>query len=339
MELAEQDRQLLIQELITEFDGKLDGRRRNVLLSSCPFCGKSGFKYGIYVGEDTRYKRFGSSNCFKCNTKFSGLADTLIALDRKDLIPTEVTELNGENDELILPVDEEDEVDDSLVVIEMPKGYKRTYKNRYLNDRGFDPDDYQYFPCGTTRGCNRRYDDYVLLEIIDNNRLVGFVGRHTWSKDEIDAHNDTNKFKIMRYRNSVDNGFSKLLYNIDAVIEYKTRCVILCEGAFDVIALTRKLELYDIPDIVPVCTFGKKVSETQIYKLQEKGVDTVVIGYDVDAKDTITKLAQSLDPYFDTYIADIPKNVGKDWDEMDESQIYDVFCNNIKTIREFNLAV
>ena len=103
--------------------------------------------------------------------------------------------------------------------------------------------------------------------------------------------------------------------------------------------MTRKLELYDIPDIVPVCTFGKKISDTQIYKLQEKGVETVVIGYDVDAKDTIIRVAQTLDSYFDTFIADIPQNVGKDWDEMDEQQIYDVFCNNIKTIREFGLNV
>lgn len=339
MELAEHDRQMLIEELISEFDGRLDGGRKNVLISQCPFCGHSGYKFGIYVGPEAKYKTFGSSNCFYCNKRFSNLKETLTALDRKDLIPKEVVELNGEDDELILPVDQEDEVDDSLIEITMPKGYKRAYKNRYLDRRDFEPDDYQYFPCGTTRGCNRRFDDYVLLEIRDKDRLVGFVGRHTWDKEDIEEYNYTHKYKIMRYRNSIDNGFSKILYNIDAVIEYKTRCVILCEGAFDVIALTRKLELYDIPDIVPVCTFGKKISDTQIYKLQEKGVETVVIGYDVDAKDTIIKVAQTLDSYFDTFIADIPQNVGKDWDEMDEQQIYDVFCNNIKTIREFGLNV
>ena len=130
MELAEHDRQMLIEELISEFDGRLDGGRKNVLISQCPFCGHSGYKFGIYVGPEAKYKTFGSSNCFYCNKRFSNLKETLTALDRKDLIPKEVVELNGEDDELILPVDQDDEVDDSLIEITMPKGYKRSYKNR-----------------------------------------------------------------------------------------------------------------------------------------------------------------------------------------------------------------
>ena len=338
MELSELDRQQLIEDIINDFGGKLDGQRRNIIMD-CPFCGKKE-KFGIYVGPEKSSKHFGMANCFRCGRSFDSLEKTLTALEREEWIPKQVTELGGEDDELTpLDLGDEDEIDDELVEVVMPKGYKRAYRNRYLKSRGFDPDDYQYFPCGTTRGCNKRYDDYVLFEIIDNGRNVGFVSRHTWDKDEIEDFNAHHKFQIRRYKNSVENGFGKLLYNIDAVEYGKTRLVILCEGVFDVIALTRKLELYDNKYAVPVCTFGKKISDIQIYKLQSRGVESVVIGYDSDARDTTISVAQVLDQYFDTYIADIPVGIGKDWDEMDSDTIYDIFCNNIKTIREFGLNV
>lgn len=50
----------------------------------------------------------------------------------------------------------------------------------------------------------------------------------------------------------------KLLYNYDTIIEGETDTVILVEGVFDVIALTRKLELYDNQRVAVVATFGKK---------------------------------------------------------------------------------
>ena len=45
---------------------------------------------------------------------------------------------------------EEDEIDDELIVINMPEGWKRCYRNPYLKERGFTVDDYTYFPVGTT---------------------------------------------------------------------------------------------------------------------------------------------------------------------------------------------
>lgn len=71
-----------------------------------------------------------------------------------------------------------------------------------------------------------------------------------------------------------------------------TNTVILAEGVFDVVALTRKLELYDNPHIAAVATFGKKISDVQIYKLQSKGVRTVVIGYDGDAVEAVKRAAE-----------------------------------------------
>ena len=330
-------RREITEELLQEFSGKLDGGRKNVLVPTCPFCHHDGYKFAIYVGPEKSGKTFGMSNCFHCQTSYTTLRQTLTAIDRKDLIPKEIEELDEDLNEDNLRLFEE-ELDDELVDIEMPKGYKRCFKNKYLKSRGFNADDFEYFPCGTNRGLDYAYADYVLLEIRDNGRLVGFVGRSTMSKDDIEEWNDTHRFKILRYKNSTENEFSKLIYNYDSIIAGETTSVILCEGAFDVIALNRKLELYDNKDIVPVCTFGKKISQVQMYKLQEKGVEQIVLGFDNDAKETTSEVANELEKYFDVLIADIPDGVGKDWDEMDFDDIYDIFSNNLKTITEFNLS-
>jgi DNA primase len=329
----------ITEELLYDFCGKMDGARRNILIQHCPFCGHDGFKYGIYVGNNLGKKRFGMSNCYHCNRRYGSLKETLKALGREDLLPKETVLLDDSETDISSMFD--DEIDDELVDALMPKGYKRCYKNSYLKSRGWVMDDYEYFPVGTNRGFDREYNDYIILEVRDEGRCVGFVARSTLSKDEIDSYNSRHHFKIRRYKNSderMGNGFSKMLYNYDAIEAMTTHSVILCEGPFDVVGLNRKLELYDNKHIVPVATFGKKISQEQMFKLQKKGVEQIVIGYDNDAKETTSKIAMELEKYFDVLIADIPNGVGKDWDEMDVEDIYDVFAFNLKTIREFNLG-
>lgn len=324
------------EELLYELNGKLDGARKNII-ADCPFCSKQK-KFGVYVGPDSKRKRFGASNCFVCGRGSRTLEGTLQALNRTDLIPKETTELD--DTESVLSAIFEDEIDDELIEVVMPKGYKRCFKNAYLKSRGWNVDDFEYFPVGTNRGFDREFEDYVILEVIDNGRTVGYVARSTMSKDEIESFNSRHHFKIRRYKNSdesVGNGFGKMLYNYDAIEPMTTHSVILCEGPFDVVGLNRKLELYDNKYIVPVATFGKKISQEQMFKLQKKGVEQIVIGYDNDAKETTSRIAMELEKYFDVLIADIPDGVGKDWDEMDVEDIYDVFCDNLKTVREFNL--
>lgn len=339
MFLSPEIQRSIADELLYDLGGKLDGSRRNILVPNCPFCGHDGFKYGIYVGNNIGKKRFGMSNCYHCNRRFGSLKDTLKALDREDLLPAETVELD--DDEPDTSALFEDELEDELIEISMPNGYKRCYKNAYLKSRGWVVDDYEYFPVGTNRCIEREYDGYIILEIRDEGRIVGFVARSILSKEEIDSYNARHSYKIRRYKNSDEragNGFSKMLYNYDAIEAGTTHSVILCEGPFDVVGLNRKLELYDNKHIVPVATFGKKISQEQMYKLQKKGVEQIVIGYDNDAKDTTARIAMELDKYFDVLIADIPDGVGKDWDEMDVDDIYEVFAYNLKTIREFNLG-
>lgn len=331
-------RKEITDELLNELNGRLDGSRKNII-ADCPRCGRSK-KFGVYVGPDKGHKRFGAANCFVCGFRLNNLSSTLQFLNLEDLLPTETFQLDNSEVENEGFLDED--IEDELVTIEMPKGYKRCFRNNYLKSRGWNVDDFEYFPVGTNRCFDWEYKDYVILEVRDEGRIVGFVARSTLSKKEIEEYNSRHYIQLKRYKNnneSQGNGFGKLIYNIDAIEPMETYSVILCEGIFDVVALTRKLELYDNKYIVPVATFGKKISMEQMYKLQKKGIEQIVIGYDNDAKETTSQVAQELDKYFDVLIADIPDGIGKDWDEMETEDIIDIFTNKLKTIREFNLEV
>lgn len=339
MFIDRETKEYLIKELEIELHAKLDGGRKNLIVPTCPYCGKQGGKFGIFVGAETEKKKLFMSHCFSCGHTTKDINQLLDDIGRPDLkveetasfSPLEVPEFFGV---------EEDEIDDELEEVEMPEGYKRCYKNRYLKSRGFEFEDYDYFPVGTTRGLNFKFDDYVIFPIIDNGKAVGYVSRHIWSKADIDEYNNrakrNGKYQIRRYNNSLENDFIKLLYNYDTVIEDETDTVIIVEGIFDVISLTRKLDLYENNRVSVVATFGKKISDTQIYKLQSKGVRTVVIGYDSDAMEAINKAANQLNEYFDVYIAKIDSD-GKDWDEMPYQDIYQTFSYNLCTPVEYKL--
>lgn len=294
-DLTKAERNLLIQELIAELGAKPDGSGKNLIVSKCPNCGKENGKYGIYIGKETEKKKPFMSHCFSCGFSTLTLEQLLVTIGRPDLIIAPTADLDAKLDTQLLfrLNDDDEEIDDSLSIITPPECFKRCYSNSYLKSRGFTYDDYDRFPVGTTRGLNFKFNDYIIFLIIDSGDIVGYVSRHIWSKDEIDRHNKSAKrngeYMIMRYRNSTENDFVKLLYNYDSVIEDETDTVIIVEGIFDVIALTRKLELYDNHHVAVVATFGKKISQVQIYKLQSKGVKTVIVGYDGDAVDAIKK--------------------------------------------------
>lgn len=108
-------------------------------------------------------------------------------------------------------------------------------------------------------------------------------------------------------------------------------------GIFDVIALTRKLELYDNTHIAAIATFGKKISDVQLYKLQCKGVRVVVVGYDGDAVEAVKHTVDRLKPYFEVLVADIA-DAKKDWDEMEPDQVYETFAYRLLTPIEYKLS-
>jgi DNA primase len=334
-----EEKEFLIRELTAELHAKMDGGRKNLIVPTCPYCGKTGGKFGIFIGKETDRKKLFMSHCFSCGHTTKDVNRLLDDIGRPDLKILETASFAPIEIPEFFKVENE-EIDDELQAIEMPECWKRCYKNAYLKSRGFVFDDYEYFPVGTTRGLNWKFDDYVIFPVTDNSDIVGYVSRHIWSKEAIDEYNTTakrnGKYQIRRYNNSTDNDFVKLLYNYDAVVEDETDTVILVEGIFDVIALVRKLDLYDNHRVAVCATFGKKVSDTQMYKLQSKGVRNIVLAYDADATEAINRATGQLTEYFDVMVAKIDGD-GKDFDEMDFWSIYDVFASNLKTPAEYKL--
>ena len=339
MYISREDKEFLIKELMIELHAKPDGGNKNLIVPRCPYCGKEGGKMGIYIGKETEKKKLFMSHCFSCHHTTKDINQLLDDIGRPDLKLVDTASFQPLEVPQFFSL-EEDEIDDELSIVEMPEGWKRCFRNSYLHSRGFTLDDYEYFPVGTTRGLNFKFDDYVVFPIIDNGDTVGYISRHIWGKSEIDEYNKkarrNGKYEIRRYNNSIENDFVKLLYNYDAVIEDETDTVIIVEGIFDVIALTRKLDLYDNHRIAVVATFGKKISNTQIYKLQSKGVKTVILGYDGDAVEAINTAALQLNDYFDVFIAYID-NPDADFDSMDFWEIFDVFSMSLKTPIEYKL--
>ncbi len=338
--MNKQETEFIIAEITRHLGAKRDGGNKN-LIARCPYCGKEG-KYGIYIGKETLRKKPFMAHCFSCGRSTLTLDKLLEEIGKADLMVTPTVDLFTPLDEhLLFPLDNDLEIDDTLGIVELPDFYKRVYTHPYLKERGFVYDDYEAFPVGITGGLNRRYDDYVVFPVIDSGDVVGYVARHTWSKEEIDTYNRkakrTGEYQIRRFNNSTQNDFVKLLYNYDAVIEDQTDTVILVEGIFDVLALTRKLELYDNPHFVAVATFGKKVSQVQIYKLQTKGVRTVVLGFDGDAVSAIKQTATELSQYFEVFIADIADPT-KDWQDLTYAEIFEIFSQHLKTPLEYKLS-
>lgn len=338
-ELTRSESQHLIAEIERELGAKRDGGGRN-LIARCPYCGKEG-KYGVYIGKQTTRKKPFMAHCFSCGSSTYTLNQTLEAIGRPDLMVTPTADIGASLDSTALfELEQPEQIDDTLCVVELPDFYKRTLRHPYLKGRGFTDDDYEYFQAGTTGKLNFRYTDYVIFPVIDRGDVVGYVARHLWSKAEIDDYNRKAKirgdYRIMRFRNSTENDFVKLLYNYDAIIEDQTDTVVIVEGIFDVVALTRKLDLYDNPRIAVVATFGKKISTTQIYKLQSKGVQTVAIGYDGDAVDAIKRTSDSLRAFFEVLIADIA-DPEKDWEDMNSEEIYTLFAEGLCTPLEYTI--
>ena len=105
MELSVQEYQYLVSEITRETGAKRDGSGKNLIVPRCPFCGKSGGKFGIYIGKATAHRRPFMAHCFSCGASTRTLEQLLAAIGRMDLaslgingvllvlIPVLVTEL------------------------------------------------------------------------------------------------------------------------------------------------------------------------------------------------------------------------------------------------------
>lgn len=293
--------------------------RSNQYIATCPFCNKAQH---FYINKTTQ-----RWDCKKCG-ETGGIYKLLRFLDKTYLLGAPTVKKVPE----IKSIREMEELESNagnveiqpLSDIKMPVGYKvYDWVNPYLQQRKITLEDIKHWEFGQTKLVSR-YLGYVLIPIKEDGKVKGFIGRYGSKNVPEDK---------LRYSNSLGTDFSCLLFGYDDIIKGKTDTVIITEGLFDAIAVTKRLNLFADESIRAVCTFGKKISQVQIQKLLTKQVRKVILLYDYDALKEIRHYATILDEYFITKVA---VALGKkDIDECTLDEVIEVF-ENIKDVRSFN---
>ena len=307
------------EDLRSILNVKKETRSGQYIIDFCPFCGKSEH---FYINKKTQ-----KFDCKKCGVS-GGIYKLLKHVDKLYLLGAPTFKVESE----IKSISEIEEADSKaenaeikpLPEIKMPAGFREyDYLTPYMHQRRNTMQDVKHWHFGQTK-ISSRYIGYVLIPIYDNGKIRGFIGRYG-SKNVPDDK--------LRYSNSLNTDFSCLLFGYEDIIKGKTETVVITEGLFDAIAVTKKLNLFADESVRAVCTFGKKISQTQINKLLEKQVRRVILLYDYDALKEIRHYATVLDDYFDTKVA---VALGKkDIDECTIEEVIEVF-ENMRGVRQFN---
>ena len=270
----------------------------------------------MYVSMDTQM--FDCKRCHESGTIYKILRhiDKLYLLDGATVYDEErLVSIREHQEEQVIE-------EDTVKEVRLPVGFKILRNScEYLLGRNITPELCVYYGIGMTNLVDR-YRNYVIIPIKDNGVVAGFVGRYA-NKNVPD-----NK---LRYSNSLHTDFAKLLLGYDEIIKDKTNTVILVEGAFDKFAVDRYLNLYKDDLIKCVCTFGKKISEFQIKKLQDKHIERIILLYDFDAVKEMKRYGRELESNFLTNVTFTTK---KDIDECTREEALRVF-ENLYNVSDF----
>lgn len=315
MKLSKQQLQSLITITGTDVSGKN-------LRGICPKCGHNEF--GISLDDNHIFGCYRERKCgFRGNIftllKYLGKYEQYV---NNEFYSNSLGKLQKKILQDSLKVDLE------IEEIHPPLFWKRTYNHEYLNSRGFTQSDYLKYPVGTTNLDPYLKNYYIIFLLYQYGKLVGYLGRHIWSKQQIKEYNEQNGTNILRYRNS-DTQFSKILFGFEEITD-KTHTVVLVEGIFDKINTEHHL---GSEEVVVICTFKCDISDVQVYLLTtKKSVDTIILLYDPDVINKIQVVATRLDKYYNVLVGlhTGPEDPG----EMSEKDFIQVL-NTLQTPYEF----
>jgi hypothetical protein len=292
-------------------------QRGNNFVIDCPECGHR--EAGISITKNLNpWGCYRKSACGAEGNIYT-LKKYGIKIDEND----KTTQFDSRLEKKELKVFEEVDNSVNLPLITMPLGYKRVYDSDYLNSRGFNKRDYEFWEVGkTTFGFLK---DYIIFPITKEDSYKAYVARLT--------REQRNKFES-KYRNSVSE-FSSLVGGSDKITS-NTHTVILCEGKFDIINITRLLELYDCEEIRSVCSFGAKVSSNQVKILKDLGITNVILLFDGDVISKIKSISFELTLNFNVQVA-LFEDQNIDAGDCNLVQLSSAL-SNAKSPLEFNLS-
>lgn len=301
-----------------------------IMGGTCPVCGKSD-KFGVKLNDRLgEYKNHVTINCFHGSCEVSGSEKKLFKLlGREDLITEyEYREDFGTLTRLQIKKKPEERVPEELKKRYPPIGYRRMYSDDYLESRGFDEESFKRYSVGRSK-IETKLKNYIIFLVYEDEVNRGFVARIDYTAEELREANDKRSAEgfrpLPKYKNEGGVEFSEMIYGIDEISE-KTHTVILVEGILDKTNIDKELRLYNEEEIKCGCTFGKKISFEQIYKLKAKGVRKIILMYDPDAIDSIKNYSYQLMLEFEEVL--VGNIVGeKDPGDMNAKEMLEVLTN------------
>ena len=308
-----------IEELKNLLENAKLNSKKDHFIANCPICGDDRGHFYIHIGYNSKGILHGW-DCKKCGEN-GDIYSFLKQVDRLDLY--EFGESIGEKIDFSL--NEGLSVEESLIIEEadlklpnilLPKNFKRINFSSYLKTRGFIEQDYKKYVIGTSTQYN--LIDYVVFCIFEDKQLKAWVARCTKDKDYIKKH------KLLRYINSEGMRSSCLMFGFEEITE-NTKTVICVEGIMDKNSVDHSLNLNDSEAVKCVATFGKKISDIQIYKLKQRGVKNIILVYDIDAIKEMKKYGWKLEKHFDNVRVNFTFN--KDLNDSAEEEVIQVFEN------------
>jgi DNA primase len=307
-------------------NSSLDYRKKNII-GVCPYCG--GDEFGVSISENHRFGCFRKKQCGATGNIFT----LLKKLDRLDLLRNKGVITLSSYTFVENLIDQKLPVLDPLPEIKPPVGWRRVMIHPYLVQRGFSEQDFQYYEIGITK-LDSKLRDRVVFLIRQNNRIVATVARTIKSKEEIQIIEKTTGERYPRYRNS-STDFEQLLLGIDECTD-KTDTVILVEGIMGKRNVDEKMELRKIDEVKCLCTFGAKLSETQLMLLHLAGITNIVLLYDPDVIGYIKKYSARLVDEFESVKIGIIQDVTKDPADLTTEEMNDVL-DKLRGVMDFQI--
>lgn len=319
----------VLESLIS--NAHVDHKGKN-LYGTCPWCGEDEF--GISLGENHLFGCFRGKHCGEQGNIFK----LLTFLDRRDLIEDKEgwkeTDVFGK---ITNPFATEDKDDfKELANVPPPAGWRRIQDHEYLRGRGFTDAQFEKYQIGITK-LTKKFKDYIVFIIKVAGENKGYVSRSLKSKAEIDSlnkkikagnkANNTENPLALRYINSTDTDFSKILYGIEDYFAGLHKGIIIVEGLFDKINIEIQMadELKQL-GLVVCCTWGKKFSPDQVKVAKSRGVKSIMIMYDPDAVDSSARYSLDLEFTFDKIgVCSCPDD--KDPGDMNKDELLDSLLN------------
>lgn len=285
----------------------------NHIISTCPWCNKEKHFYLNIKSQMWDCKKCGENgNIFKL---LHHIGKLFLLGEFKSIERSRIKSLGElkEGEEVIFEEAEKRR---------MPFGFKRVVNDSYLEKRKMTKENFQKGVFGYTN-LIPSLKNYLVMGIYEDEECKGYLARYTKSIPK--------GANIPRYLNDKGAKFKNLLGGYDEIVENKTDTVILLEGYFDKLSLDNFLKLDEQDEIKSCCTFGKKISYSQIIKLLKKGIKNVILIFDSDAVTEMKKYSLELEKFFDTQVA---YNFGKDINDSQEEEVFSIF-DRLQTPTQF----